>query len=188
MGAAILLITIGGILAYSGFKGVSIAAAFQGVTGADLDPAGGDFSGVTTDSSTTNDGDTNSSGPAPSGSPKNVIDTIVVPLARNNHMQTGITPEGVEAANKRHGPTISGGRSDHQGPPTQAWAADMSNGTSPTKEMDSLAADLAKRFKIPWDGSGAQSATHNGYRYQLIYRSMVGGNHYNHVHFGVKKT
>jgi hypothetical protein len=67
-----------------------------------------------------------------------------------------------------------------------AWAADISNGSSPTPEMDKLARMLAKRFDIPWTGSGLVNAVHGGYRYQLIYRTMAGGNHYNHVHFGVR--
>jgi hypothetical protein len=62
----------------------------------------------------------------------------------------------------------------------------MSNGSNPTPEMDKLARSLAKRFDIPWSGSGLVSAVHGGYRYQLIYRTTQGGNHFNHVHFGVR--
>ena len=68
-----------------------------------------------------------------------------------------------------------------------AWAADMSNGGSPTPQMDRLARALAQEFRIPWSGSGAVSSTTGRYRFQLIYRSNVGGNHFNHVHFGVKR-
>jgi hypothetical protein len=91
-----------------------------------------------------------------------------------------------DAANAAHGPTNTGNRSDHQGPGNVAWAADISNGGSPTPEMDKLARSLAQRFGIPWSGAGLVNATHGGYRYQLIYRTMEGGNHFNHVHFGVK--
>jgi hypothetical protein len=127
---------------------------------------------------------TDSSGPI-EGTPKHIIDTIVVPLAAKNGMVTGKTPEMVEQQNAGHSKmTSSNNLSDHAGPGGTRWAADMSNGQSPTKEMDALARDLAKRFDIPWSGSGAISATHNGIRYQMIYRSNVGGNHYNHVHFG----
>ena len=62
----------------------------------------------------------------------------------------------------------------------------MSNGTSPTPQMDALAKELARVFDIDWSGSGAVSATHKGRRFQLIYRSDVGGDHYNHVHFGIR--
>jgi peptidoglycan hydrolase-like protein with peptidoglycan-binding domain len=118
------------------------------------------------------------------GTPKHIIDQIVLPIAQ----QSGVhrTPAENDAANARHGPTNTGGRSDHQGPPTVAWAADMSNGSSPTPQMDALARSLAKRFDIPWSGAGLVNATHGGYRYQLIYRTNLGGNHFNHVHFGVR--
>lgn len=119
--------------------------------------------------------------------PKQIIDSAVVPLARKHHMRTGIDPHAIVVANGHHGPTVDGNRSDHQGPPEEAWASDMSNGTSPTKEMDALARDIARRFKIEWTGSGVASATWGGFRYQLLYRTSVGGNHFNHVHFGVKK-
>jgi peptidoglycan hydrolase-like protein with peptidoglycan-binding domain len=118
------------------------------------------------------------------GTPKHIIDTIVLPIAR----ACGINRTTAEndAANARHGVTVTGGRSDHQGPPGVAWAADISNGGSPTPEMDRLARQLARRFGIDWRGSGLVNATHGGYRFQLIYRTHVGGNHFNHVHFGVR--
>jgi hypothetical protein len=63
----------------------------------------------------------------------------------------------------------------------------MSNATRPSPEMDALAADIARTFGMPWTGSGLVNKTINGNRYQLIYRTMEGGNHFNHVHFGVRK-
>jgi peptidoglycan hydrolase-like protein with peptidoglycan-binding domain len=118
------------------------------------------------------------------GAPKHIIDAIVLPIAQ----ECGIarSPAENDAANARHGTTNTGNRSDHQGPPNVAWAADISNGGSPTPEMDKLARSLAQRFNIPWSGAGLVNATHGGYRYQLIYRTTQGGNHFNHVHFGVK--
>jgi Domain of unknown function (DUF1906)/Putative peptidoglycan binding domain len=118
------------------------------------------------------------------GTPKHIIDAIVLPIAEACGIRR--TPAENDAANARHGPTISGSLSDHQGPPARAWAADISNGGSPTPEMDRLARRLAERFNINWPGFGLHSATHSGYRFQLIYRTHEGGNHFNHVHFGVK--
>ena len=118
------------------------------------------------------------------GTPEHIIDNIVLPIAPKCGIHR--TPAENDAANARHGATNTGGRSDHQGPGNVAWAADMSNGSSPTPEMDKLARALAQRFDIPWNGSGLVNAVHGGYRYQLIYRTMTGGNHYNHVHFGVR--
>lgn len=124
----------------------------------------------------------------PRSTPANLIDFNVLPLARSLGVQ--VTPASVKAANARHGPTVSGGRSDHQGNGRDTWAADMSNGSSPTPQMDKLAAAIAKAYHIPWSGSGlvTKVITNGGrkYRVQLIYRTMQGGNHYNHVHFGVE--
>jgi hypothetical protein len=120
--------------------------------------------------------------------PKQIIDKFVVPLARKHHMATGISPAGIAAANARHGPTTSGGRSDHQGPPSYAWASDMSNGYD-TPSEEALAEDIARMFGIGYRSSGgAFNRTAYGFRFQLIHRSMIGGNHYNHVHFGVRRA
>jgi hypothetical protein len=121
-------------------------------------------------------------------SPKDIIDQIVLPLARLHKMVTGRNAEMVEQANARHGHTVSGNVSDHEGPPNIRWAADMSNGSSPTPQMDGLAKELARKFDIKWSGSGLVNASYKSYRFQLIYRTYEGGNHFNHVHFGVSTT
>jgi len=124
------------------------------------------------------------------GTPRQIINEIVLPIAREEGINISVDEN--DAANARHGPTTSGGTSDHQGPPDVRWAADMSNGTSPTPQMDALFKRLAKRFDISVTSSGYTwglfNATHDGYRFQLIYRTTEGGNHYNHVHFGVAKV
>ncbi len=90
------------------------------------------------------------------------------------------TRQSVREANATHGPTSSGGRSDHQGPPDTAWAADMSNGTE-TPQEDALAEAIAKAFGIPWDGSGLANLVVDGVELELIWRYPE---HYDHVHFG----
>ncbi len=120
-----------------------------------------------------------------SGTPKEIIDNQVIPLAKQ--LGFDISPESVASANAAHGPTVNGTRSDHQGPPNEAWAADISNGGSPTKEMDELAQKLAAAFGVKeWQG-GCNSNVKDGYRIQVIYRTDCGGNHYNHVHIGIRK-
>lgn len=130
------------------------------------------------------------------GTPKEIIDNVALPIASDLGFDS--TPESVEAANAAHGPTVTGSRSDHQGPPDEAWAADISNGQSPTPEMDKLAQSLAECFGLPpehWEGNlndgrdnqCNSNVSKNGYRIQLIYRTSCGGNHYNHVHIGVGK-
>lgn len=129
-------------------------------------------------------GYTTGKAPVKQRTPREIIDEIVLPMSNKAGVKRSI--EENNAGNAAHGPTVDGNVSDHQGNGIDTWAADMSNGTGPTPEMDRLAARIAKRFGIPWTGSGAVSHTANGIRYQLIYRSGIGGNHYNHVHLGVK--
>jgi hypothetical protein len=117
------------------------------------------------------------------GTPEDIVNQVI-DYAHSNGFSS-VTRASVRAANASHGPTISGGRSDHQGPPDQAWAADISNGGSPTPEMDALAEAIAEAFEIPWDGSGLVTVQRGDYELQLIYRTQEGGDHTNHVHFGV---
>lgn len=116
-----------------------------------------------------------------SGTAEDVVNEVID--YAHSHGFPAVTRETVRAANATHGPTVSGGRSDHQGPPATAWAADISNGYE-TPEEAALAKAIADAFGIPWDGAGLVTHEANGYRLQLIHNTMEGGNHYNHVHFG----
>ena len=118
------------------------------------------------------------------GTPEAIVNGVVA-YAHDNGFPN-ITADTVRIANIGHDPlTTSGNTSDHKGPPDVAWAADMSNGTAPTPQMDALAATIAGAFSIPWQGSGLVTAGNQQYRLQLIYRTCGGGDHWNHVHFGV---
>lgn len=184
--------TVGGVMVYSGIAGVPVMDVLAGKASLkDLDPRGGKGLGdLLTRSASTGGVQTenalNIKGRIPKAdiqgkTPKQIIDVYVLPLARKHGI--AITPASVDAANGRHGPTITGGRSDHQGPPEERWAMDAS-GTK--AQMAGLAADLARLFGIKWDGSGAMTVRLYGYRIQLIHNSMVGGNHYTHVHLGIE--
>jgi hypothetical protein len=117
------------------------------------------------------------------GTPKEIVDRVVVYAHRTYGF--AVSPATVKAANATHGPTVDGGRSDHQGPPDQAWAADISNGTM-TPEERKLAEDIAEAFDIPWQMGDLATVTHGGYQLQLIHGcSDCGGDHTDHVHFGV---
>lgn len=121
--------------------------------------------------------------------PKEVIDSIL-PMAAQNGLSTPtgakLTPANVTAANASH--THLGSASDHAGPPSAKWAADMTNGGSPTPQMDAVAQQLADWFGIPWTGAGLITVHVGRYRIQLIYRysDAQAGDHFGHVHFGVK--
>jgi len=120
------------------------------------------------------------------GSPEQIVNGVVEYAHANGF--PNVTVESVRIANAAHDvQTTSGNTSDHKGPPDFAWAADFSNGNAPTPQMDALAATIAGAFSIPWQGSGLVSAGNAEYRLQLIYRTCGGGDHWNHVHFGVKK-
>jgi hypothetical protein len=91
--------------------------------------------------------------------------------------------------------TKSGGVSDHYSGNSTAYACDF--GLSSTFKNNKEAAtkfciDVANRAGQsisswqPYIGSHLTFNTSDGYRVQLIWLSNVGGNHYDHVHLGVK--
>lgn len=100
-----------------------------------------------------------------------------------------MSPQRVQQSNSTHGPTVGGNRSDHQGPPPVAWAADISNGSSPTREMDAFARKIARWLGCSgqWSGAGLLNFYVSGMRGQLIYRTYAGGNHFNHIHIGLRR-
>lgn len=126
------------------------------------------------------------------GTPKDVIDNVAIPIAAAN----GVTKTPAQNDIDNHNHTHLGSASDHAGPPTVKWAADFGIGPdirlggNPVGALngDHVAAALAARFGIPWNGAGIESAIHGHYRFQLIWRyeSAQAGNHYTHVHFGVE--
>ena len=76
--------------------------------------------------------------------------------------------------------------SDHHVGQKRSFAVDLSNGTQPTPQMDRLAAIVATLLGSPgWKG-GVLTRQMGRCRFQLLYRTDVGGNHYNHVHFGCR--
>ena len=121
-----------------------------------------------------------------SWTPKQVIDRIVKPKARN------------------HGCTITselrGNDSDsmHSGPANYQWAIDMSNGHSPTPQMDDLAAELIMAFNLPdlnltlerssQSRQWSENPNIKGFDIEVGYRTWEGGDHFNHVHFGCRRV
>jgi len=88
------------------------------------------------------------------GAPEQIVNRVVA--YAHDHGFPPVTADTVRSANAVHGATVSGGRSDHQGPPDFAWAADISNGGSPTPEEDALARTLATAFDLSWPGAGSR--------------------------------
>lgn len=80
--------------------------------------------------------------------------------------------------------TASGGISDHAIVNTTANARDWSGSAD---EMRATARAIARRLGVRYK-PGVTNVVRGGYRYQLIHETNVGGNHYNHVHLGVKRV
>lgn len=76
--------------------------------------------------------------------------------------------------------------SDHHPSQTRSFAADLSNGSNPTPEMDRTCAEIARLLGHPEFRAGVLNVNLHGYRVQMLYRTNVGGNHFNHVHVGVR--
>jgi hypothetical protein len=55
--------------------------------------------------------------------------------------------------------------------------------------MDKAAKAIAQRLGVRYNGKGPLVATKTvgGLRYQLLYRTNVGGNHFDHIHIGVRR-
>jgi hypothetical protein len=83
--------------------------------------------------------------------------------------------------------TASGGVSDHWAGATHSFAADLGSCdlSVPLGAADLAARDIAVVFGL-LQHSGAVTAIHDRYRIQLIWQTDVGGNHYDHIHIGVR--
>jgi hypothetical protein len=93
--------------------------------------------------------------------------------------------------------TRSGFMSDHYEGNKIAYAADFGlNSTfgSNTQEATNFAIKVAQRVDPsvtswePFKGGSFKKITPDGFRVQIIWLSNVGGNHYDHVHVGVKRV
>lgn len=102
-------------------------------------------------------------------------------------------PLGLKATSRKRFNTnpASGSRSDHDHGNKDAYAIDMSDGSKPTPAMDEAAYRFAKRLGVKGYKKGAplvQTVSRDGIRYQLLYRTNTGGNHFNHLHVGAKRV
>ncbi|MDQ7821216.1 MAG: hypothetical protein RDV48_00340 [Candidatus Eremiobacteraeota bacterium] len=88
--------------------------------------------------------------------------------------------------------TASGNVSDHYIGNKTAYANDVGWGSStPTASSDSAASRIVQALGGPanWGSKGGVfTKTINGIRYQVLYRTNVGGNHFNHIHIGAKRV
>ena len=116
--------------------------------------------------------------------PRGLLERLLHELQGDFHIHTSSSSQA--AANRRHGPTISGSRSDHQGPGHYAWALDVPAITG--LEGDRIASDVAHYLRLDWPGSGLHTEVKRfgGRRYQLqlIWRAP---GHFGHIHVGAHR-
>lgn len=88
--------------------------------------------------------------------------------------------------------TASGGVSDHWSGSTNSYAWDVGwNGSMPTPAADRAASNIVRALGGPknWGLRGGNfTTTRNGIRWQVLYRTNIGGNHYNHIHIGARRV
>lgn len=82
--------------------------------------------------------------------------------------------------------TSSGGVSDHWTGSKTAYAYDLGGSV---RSMDKAAMQLARRLGISYRRGQplVETIYRKGYRIQILYRTNIGGNHFNHIHVGVRK-
>jgi len=104
----------------------------------------------------------------------------IIPLSQRAHAL------GLKTTSGKRGTvnTASGGVSDHYSGNKSATARDWSG---PPQKMDRLARSIAKDLGVKDFKGGVLNVNRGGYRYQLLWKTNVGGNHFDHVHLGIKK-
>jgi hypothetical protein len=88
--------------------------------------------------------------------------------------------------------TASGGTSDHWSGNRSAYAYDLGwSSSTPVPAADRAASEIVRSLGGPanWGTKGGVfNTTLNGIRYQVLYRTNVGGNHFNHIHVGARRV
>jgi hypothetical protein len=77
--------------------------------------------------------------------------------------------------------------SDHHVRQTRSFAADLSNGSQPTPQMNKTCAQIARALGHPEFSAGVLNVVHGTIRIQMLYKTNIGGNHFNHVHVGARR-
>jgi hypothetical protein len=77
--------------------------------------------------------------------------------------------------------------SDHHVGQSRSFAADLSNGSSPTPQMNRTCAQIARALGHPAFRAGILNVVRGSVRIQMLYKTNIGGNHFNHVHVGARR-
>jgi len=94
---------------------------------------------------------------------------------------------GIDSAKRPLETTTSGNVSDHWLGAKHSYAVDLGGCdlTFPGGADDQTAQDIQSAFDLPGH-TGVVDAVHGRYRIQLLWQTYVGGDHYNHVHVGIR--
>ena len=116
----------------------------------------------------------------------------VLILTARDTVEDRIAGLDVSSAKRDRRNTASGNMSDHYSGNSTAYAHDLVWGSStPTQQSDEAASRIVSALGGPanWgEDGGVFNTTIDGIRYQIIYKSNVGGNHYDHIHMGARRT
>lgn len=104
----------------------------------------------------------------------------IIPFSQRAH-RMGLKTTSAKRATRN---TTSGNMSDHFAGNKGATARDWAG---PPEHMDALARSIASALGVKNFRGGVLNINRGGFRYQLLWKTNVGGNHYDHVHLGVKK-
>lgn len=191
------MLAAGVFLLISGVRGRTLIEVLRGETGEKENPETGfgrfldvqafreraEFGGVTADSSGGSEGFADLVGlSGTKGGARGMADR-----SARIGAQHGL---GVISAHRPKATTTSGNISDHSQNDAERAARDLSNGSKPTPEMDAAVEEIARSFGQRVNGKKSVVKTFNyqGFRVQLLYRTNTGGNHFNHIHVGVRKA
>lgn len=104
----------------------------------------------------------------------------IIPLSQRAHALGLKTTSGKRDTMN----TASGGVSDHYKGKKNATARDWSG---PPEKMDQLARSIAAGLGVRDFKGGVLNVKRGGFRYQLLWKTNVGGDHFTHIHLGVEK-
>lgn len=105
----------------------------------------------------------------------------IIPFSQQAH-RLGLKTTSAKRGTKS---TASGGTSDHYIGKRNATARDWAG---PPEQMDKLARSIAGALGARDFRGGVLNVTRGKFRYQLLWKTNVGGNHYDHVHLGVQRV
>ncbi len=93
----------------------------------------------------------------------------------------------VTSAKRASETTTSGNVSDHWEGATHSYAVDLGGCdlSFPGGAADQVASEVAATFGLPAH-TGVVDAYHGHYRIQLLWQTYTGGDHYDHVHVGIR--